>query len=494
MNRMRIVLALLSLMGATSSQADVNGYFNYIKTSPKLMYAFFKKMPKGGELHYHLAGGPSPEKMLFLVSKDDYCLKTDTFLVAKMELNQHCEGAKTNTIQKNSDLYKKVVQSWSMEEFVPGKESSHDHFFNTFMKFIPIVFNYRAQLLANVMQRAAAHQEHYLEIMDIPDNAQSISFGEVIKNASTFAERKKLLLNNKKFQNNVALTINESEQMLINARKELDCEGHPEKKACHIKIKLLYYVLREQPLDSFFAQALNAFVAVSRSKGSLVGVNLVQPEDGMISLRDYEQQMRIFNYLHTQYPQVHIALHAGEVTPEFVTKKELKYHIHDAVFIGKAQRIGHGVDITYENDAKNTLAYMVKHEIPVEVNLISNTHILNVSGPQHPLNYYLKHHVPVVLSTDDEGILRTDLTQQYVEAARAHHLDYQVLKQINRNTLTYAFVPGTSLWSNASTAERVSACQNLDSPSCKQFIAKSEKAQLQWELEKGLIAFEKQFS
>lgn len=139
-----------------------------------------------------------------------------------------------------------------------------------------------------------------------------------------------------------------------------------------------------------------------KNKGVLVGVNLVQPEDGVISLRDYHQQMQMYQYLHEIYPQVNIALHAGELTQEIVAPKDLDYHIHDALFTGQAQRIGHGVDIANESDVQDTLDYMATHQKAVEINLISNLKILNISGRKHPLNYYLKHHVPVVLSTDDE--------------------------------------------------------------------------------------------
>jgi adenosine deaminase len=471
------------------AQADVNTYFNHIKNNPNALYQFFKLMPKGGELHYHLAGGPSPEAMLSLVTKDDFCLQTDTLTIT--DQNSECNGVRTKGIVSKSKLYDNIVRSWSMKEFTPHNESGHDHFFNTFMKFMPIVAHYRPQLIANVLERAAAQNEHYLELMDIVDDGNSLTFGRLITNLPNYDKKRTFLLKNKEFQHNVDFTIKESEAMELQAKQELGCSSHPEQKACQIKIKFLYYVLREQPLNNFFAQALNAFEAVSRSQGNLVGVNMVQAEDGVISMRDYQQQMRIFNYLHSKYPKVHISLHAGELTSDFVTEKDLTYHIHDALFIGKAQRIGHGVDITYEPRA--TLEYMAKNQIPVEINLVSNSHILKISGTQHPLNYYLQHQVPVVLSTDDEGVLRTNLTKQYAQAAQAHNLDYQTLKQINRNTLTYAFIKGKSIWLQANKGEFVPACKNLDSKSCKQFIAKNEKAQLQWELEKALSAFEDKY-
>lgn len=484
----RSALLILSIQCVSTAHANVDAYFNQIKHDPKALYNFFEVMPKGGELHYHLAGGPSPETMLSLVSQANYCLDETTMTISKEQ--SPCIGIRSNDISSQSPLYSQIIQDWSMEGFKPGKESGHDHFFNGFMKYMPIVFNYRPQLIAAIIQKAAAQNEQYLEIMDITDNAQSLAFGALLNDKETYDEKRKILLNNPDFQKNVTQTILVSDEMGKQAREELGCTNTPTKDVCLVKVKFLYYVLREQPLNNFFAQALNAFEAVSRSQNSLVGVNLVQPEDGVISLRDYQQQMRIFNYLHTLYPQVHISLHAGEVTADLVKPDDLKYHIYEALFTGKAERIGHGVDIVAENKADLSTQYMAKQHIPVEINLISNLKILNVAGDKHPLNYYLKHNVPVVLSTDDEGVLRTNLTEQYVIAAFEHHLSYQSLKQINRNTLTYAFVSGKSIWANPDKAELVPECLDLNSTTCATYIAANEKALLQWQLETKLIAFE----
>ncbi|MCL9683352.1 adenosine deaminase family protein [Legionella maioricensis] len=492
MTFIRPILSLLCIFFISSLQANVTSYFNQIKTDPKALYAFFKMMPKGGELHYHLAGGPYPETMLLLASKGDYCLDKKTLAMNKTARN--CNGVKSKDILNQPELYSQIIKDWSMKDFIPGKESGHDHFFNGFMKYMPIVFDYRSALLANVIQRAAAQQEQYLEIMDIPDNAQSTLFGTLIKNIPSYAEKKKLLLANKDFQNNISQTVEESERTLTQAREHLGCKTNPQAEPCKVEIKFLYYSLREQSKDNLFAQTLNAFEAVSRSKGNLVGVNLVEPEDGIISLRDYHQQMLIFQFFHQQYPNVNISLHAGELEPGPVKPKDLGYHIRDALFTGHAQRIGHGAAIAHEDKAGDTLNYMAKHQLAVEINLISNLKILNLSGPDHPLNSYLSHRVPVVLSTDDEGVLRTNLTRQYVAAVLKQGLDYEGLKQINRNTLTYAFVPGKSIWADASKAKLIQECADLNSDSCKEFITHNEKATLQWNLEQKLISFENKYN
>jgi adenosine deaminase len=69
-----------------------------------------------------------------------------------------------------------------------------------------------------------------------------------------------------------------------------------------------------------------------------------------------------------------------------------------------------------------------------------------VKGAEHPLALYRRHGVPVVLATDDEGVLRTDLTREYQRAVQEHGLGYADLKAVSRASLEYSFVPGASLW------------------------------------------------
>ena len=83
MNSIKSIFFGLTLSLCASVQAQVIDYFNQIKTDPNALYTFLKTMPKGGELHYHLAGGPYPETLLELVSQTDYCLNSNTLAVSK---------------------------------------------------------------------------------------------------------------------------------------------------------------------------------------------------------------------------------------------------------------------------------------------------------------------------------------------------------------------------------------------------------------------------
>jgi adenosine deaminase len=464
----------------------MNQYFKSIQSNQTALYNFLKEMPKGGELHYHLAGGAYPETMLDLAAQDNYCIQFKTNSINK---SKPCHGTNTKTLPKNPLLYQQIIRAWSMKSFQPKKESGHDHFFASFLKFMPIINDKQPQLLAAIMKRAAEQHELYLEIQILPDNALSSTFGQHIRDTSNFSEKRHILLKNKRFQNNILHTINESHSILKQARHELGCDLLIKQPACSLTIKFQYYILREQGLDNLFSQALNGFAAAEKSE-DIVGVNLVQAEDGDISMRDYQQQMKIFKFLHSAYPSVNISLHAGEL--ESNTQKSFKEssHIHDAILIGQAQRIGHGVAIYNEANPEKLLNYMAKTHTPVEINLTSNQKILNVSGKEHPFAQYLSHHVPIVLSTDDEGILRTSLTKEYVKAVTLYNLDYSTIKTINRNTLTYSFLPGQSLWKDANRAIPVKVCKDFDTPLCQQFLKQNTKARLQWQLEQKLIAFE----
>ena len=137
----------------------------------------------------------------------------------------------------------------------------------------------------------------------------------------------------------------------------------------------------------------------------------------------------------------------------------------------------------------------------VEVNLTSNDVILNVKGSDHPFMLYRKYGVPVALSTDDEGVSRIDLTHEFVRAAETYPLSYLDLKLMVRTSLEHAFLPGASLWQSR-TPERldkpVAVCsgqlgQETPSGECAKFIAGSEKAQQEWELERRFRAFEASF-
>jgi hypothetical protein len=100
------------------------------------------------------------------------------------------------------------------------------------------------------------------------------------------------------------------------------------------------------------------------------------------------------------------------------------------------------VDIALEQNALETLQFMAKKNVAVEINITSNEFILGIKDGEHPIMLYVKNKVPIVLSTDDAGILRTNLTEQYVLAAmRYPELKYNDFKQMSLNSIKFSFLP-----------------------------------------------------
>ena len=86
-------------------------------------------------------------------------------------------------------------------------------------------------------------------------------------------------------------------------------------------------------------------------------------------------------------------------------------------------------------------------------------------------------------------MLRTDMSNELFRAVTTYDLSYAQLKQLIRNSLTYSFLAGDSLWENAETATPISVCAE-SSEACNAFLKGSDKARLQWALEERFTEFE----
>ncbi len=208
----------------------------------------------------------------------------------------------------------------------------------------------------------------------------------------------------------------------------------------HFTMRYQAYVLRLLAPSQVFSSMVAGFKAASQSD-LIVGVNIVGQESAAVSMRDYTLHMKMFQFLKTQYPKVKVALHAGELALGDVAPEGLKFHIDQALNLARADRIGHGIDLAHESNVFAILKKMREADIPVEVNLTSNAFINGVQGENHPITLYRKHGVPFVISTDDAGVTRHNLAQEYVLFASRYKPDYAEIKKVSYNGVRYAFLP-----------------------------------------------------
>ena len=469
---------LLILVAAASvhAQVTIEQRFAEAKRNPAALYAFLVKMPKGGDLHNHLTGAVYAETFLRIAAEDGLCVDTHALAIVAPP----CGAGMVDAARAQTDntLASQVIDSLSMRDFVPGRESGHDHFFATFAKFGPYKQEHRGELIAEVAGRAADQNESYMELMILNGNAAN-DLGKAAGFNGDFEAAKDKLMSGglKKVVDEMRVRVDEMEQQRVRA---LGCEQKTDARGCDVTVRYIYQVLREAPKEQAFAQVLAGFM-LADSDSRVVGVNFVQPEDGYNSMHDYHLQMQMVDYAKKLYPKVHITLHAGELSAGLVPPEGLRFHIREAVELGHAERIGHGVDVMYEKDAFGLLNEMRKRKVMVEINLTSNDLILGVRGKDHPFPVYRKYGVPVALSTDDEGVSRGHLTEEYVRAALTYDLTYAQLKEMVRNSIEYSFLPGASYWQD----------RTYKAPAPSSVLKTSEKARVQADLEERFRKFEK---
>ncbi len=492
-----LVLAPVPLPAQTGSaalddparEAAVARLIETARTSPPALRVLLRGMPKGGDLHNHLAGAIFAEDFLAWAGEKGYCVDPAGLTVVPPP----CPAERTIERFAAADEFgmDRLIDAMSTRGFQRGvgqnDVSGHTQFFRSFERFGPMGGE-TANMLTAVRRIAADNTLGYLELDHNTNTLVSVvrAAGE-----ASIAEAELAAV--------LASEANAFAALVPKARAELHADEAASAKAmgcgtpaaepgCKVAVHYLFQALRALPPRQVYRSLILGFM-MADADPRYVGVNIVMPEDAWLARRDYGLHMAMIRVLAAKYPRVKLTLHAGEVALGQVPPQDLKDHIAQAVAVG-AKRIGHGTGIAFENKAEDTMARMAKEGIAVEINLTSNAVILGVKGADHPLSLYRAHGVPVVLSTDDQGVLRSDMTNEYVRAVREQGLTYGDLKQIARAGLTYSFVPGASLWSDSVKRMPVSSCADYTTSSCAKYLANNEKARLQADLEQQFATYE----
>lgn len=474
-------------------------YFAANRDKPLRLRAFLQQMPKGGDIHSHLSGAVYAESYLQWAAAEKLCVNPDNGAISG-ERREPCQQAPelpAALVVKDSALYGQLVDKLSLRNMSHAQRPGHDQFFEAFAKFGG---GRKGQMLAEVSNRAATQEIQYVELMVTVGKKQVKQFmqpGEFSGDiAGSYAQ-----LVTAGLPAAVAGAPSELLGFESDAAALMNCNNAAAQPGCAVTRRYLLQVNRTGEPQKVFTEMVVAFETAARDPLA-AGVNLVAPEDHLNALRDYDLHMRMIGYLRSKYPGVQVSLHAGELALGLVPTEHLRDHIRKAVEVAGASRIGHGVDVMYENAPFALLGAMRAKQVAVEICLTSNATILGVEGALHPFPEYRAAGVPTLLASDDEGISRIDLTNEFVRATSDYQLSYVDVKQLARNSLQFAFLKGPALWTDARYQDLHPDCLAAATHgfrdaapvdrACAALLKTSEKAAQQWHLEHRLFKFEAQ--
>jgi len=188
--------------------------------------------------------------------------------------------------------------------------------------------------------------------------------------------------------------------------------------------------------------AMSAHVAAAVTFGQpgdghgprVTGFDLAGQEEG----NDPVAFQDIFLPLHQHF--LNITIHAGEMADDD--------KIWQAIYLLHARRIGHGLKLV--NNPK-MMGYVRDHGIAIEMcpssnrqtNLFRDFAAGQSEGDSYPLRQYLEKGLAVTVNTDNRGISRTTMTDEYLTAARLTKgglTRWEILRLV-KNSFKAAFLP-----------------------------------------------------
>lgn len=414
---------------------------------------FTNMLPKGGDLHHHYSGAIYAETYLDWVGAKNYCvyrasdaaLKTEAFRIEthpqQLDEAARAQCLSAEAVRRDDGFYRALLKHWSNKDYgnhYHEQPAPDQQFFDTFGYFGALSGqDYRLGLQA-LKARAKAENLGYLETMLKSAPALNKAELDALLNGlnadssarqveEAFAQAYDFLAHD----SDAAAALAGYVEVLEAAAAGLDDDG--------FKLRFQAYASRNHPPAKVFSSLYSAFAAARRSR-LVVGVNVVGPENRPVAMRDYSLHMKMFGFLKQRFPGVKLSLHAGELALGMVPPEGLRSHIREAVLVAGADRIGHGVDVIHESDAPELLDIMKQRQVAVEVNLTSNAFILGIKDEAHPLLVYARHGVPLVISSDDAGVSRNNLSGEYLLYASRYKPSYDQLKRIVTNSIRYAFL------------------------------------------------------
>ena len=250
----RLILMLLAVAVAAplalgqvkvTAEQRTSRYLDSVRQQPSLLLAFLRDMPKGGDLHNHLAGAIYAESMIDFAAQDGLCIDRATLFLAPAPCDAACDPHSNKPAvscgYRDPALYNSIIDAWSMRNWQSGEGSGHDHFFATFDKFFASTLNHIGDSLAEASARAAQDHLQYLELMHTAGGLRSAELGTKLGWDDDFARMRQKLLTGG-LPEIIATTRKELDADEAKAQLLLKCGTPVADPGCTVTVRYLYQV------------------------------------------------------------------------------------------------------------------------------------------------------------------------------------------------------------------------------------------------------------
>ena len=437
---------------AGEPEAATAAYFESIRDDPAALTDLLERMPLGGDLHHHLGGGVRPPELIRIAASHELCLPRNPGTQWVLQAPP-CGDDERPVAAAFEDVSfrREIERRWSMLDYLADSPSmdriaAGEHFFASFGK-LALAQQDIARFLAAARTLAAASGVIYLETSTAHTSdlrARDDLAGSVRWNDDLPALRRTIVAD-PRFAAIRDATVQSLTLGLEQSDRLLGCDTDAPDPGCDVLVRFHHLTVRTFEPRVVFVNLLLAY-EIAAASPVVVGINFAGPEHHPVAVRDYDLHMRMFGELAAHYPNVKRSLHAGELLDRQAALLNAQRHIRLAVAPaeaggGDADRLGHAVALHADPEPDELLARMRRRGIAIEISPESNRQILGVDPLGHPLVDYLAAGVPVVLATDDPGLMLSDLRQQFALAARNDAVSYRTLKAFALNSIAYSFLP-----------------------------------------------------
>mmetsp|Transcript_47658 Transcript_47658/g.53118 ORF Transcript_47658/g.53118 Transcript_47658/m.53118 type:complete len:562 (+) Transcript_47658:208-1893(+) len=178
--------------------------------------------------------------------------------------------------------------------------------------------------------------------------------------------------------------------------------------------------------------------ATTTELSTLVGIDLLAEEKTSSALENQKVYIPIYDAWKVQgkFKVGGLTMHAGEEGPH------APENVRDAIIMGST-RIGHGIQVY--NDPVIT-EYARRKKVPFVNSIASNWRLSTIKNNDltlHPFIQLIRLGIPIALSTDDEGMIDTDIANECVLAISNSNVQYSELKATSYTSVTASFANET---------------------------------------------------